>query len=365
MRGNIIQIGVIHLLIGNKKDIQNNDLINNLKDGIMSSKYLSFIFGAHPKKGDVVTLDIISSLRGIFEDRIHCLVGRNNDASDYLECISSYLTGKEKNDGKFSSYEGCTDHLKYKQIINFSFDYQNFISILTEIRGNEIISLTKKNYRQDKNNKKFDMESATKTLGLLRLTHIEKLEKLKLVLENFINFELEKPFSQENLIYFNFAAHLILSIENNALLLMDKFAFGWHPEDSDCLMTILYRILKHTDSLAIITSNSPAVIKQIPKHCVHILETSNDGFITEFKHVRLQTFGSSIESILQTVFSHDEALSPSALFAKQMADVLTKEHISIETLYPKNNVTTSPNIISQEILMDIREHLSNQESSTE
>jgi energy-coupling factor transporter ATP-binding protein EcfA2/GGDEF domain-containing protein len=97
-----------------------------------------------------------------------------------------------------------------------------------------------------------------------------------------------------------FAAQAAAAIEQGSLLLLDEPETHLHPNFVSDLMAILDSLLQSTGSVAIIATHSAYVVREAPRERVNILTLENRHISVDTP--RMQTFGTSIDSISQFVF---------------------------------------------------------------
>ncbi|NOV20406.1 hypothetical protein E5S70_30870 [Ensifer adhaerens] len=95
-------------------------------------------------------------------------------------------------------------------------------------------------------------------------------------------------------------AQLVSSIEQGSLLILDEPENHLHPNFVSDVMGLLQYLLETTRSVAIIATHSAYVVREVPRHRVHVL-TLDDRNI-QIVRPRMQTFGASIDTISQFVF---------------------------------------------------------------
>jgi energy-coupling factor transporter ATP-binding protein EcfA2 len=95
-------------------------------------------------------------------------------------------------------------------------------------------------------------------------------------------------------------AQLVSSIEQGSLLILDEPENHLHPNFVSDVMVLLQYLLETTRSVAMIATHSAYVVREVPRHRVHVL-TLDDRHI-QIVRPRMQTFGASIDTISQFVF---------------------------------------------------------------
>jgi ABC-type branched-subunit amino acid transport system ATPase component len=98
-----------------------------------------------------------------------------------------------------------------------------------------------------------------------------------------------------------FVAQAVAAVETGALLLFDEPETHLHPSFISDFAEILYSILEATNSIALIATHSAYLVRETPSKRVKVLNFDDDGRIV-ISRPRMQTFGSSIDSISAAVF---------------------------------------------------------------
>lgn len=102
-----------------------------------------------------------------------------------------------------------------------------------------------------------------------------------------------------------FALQAIGSLRTGSLFIFDEPETHLHPRFVSMFMSMLDRLLELSGSVALIATHSSYVVREVPSRRVRVFQKDEDGFV----HVvppRLQTFGASIDSISQFIFSDNQ-----------------------------------------------------------
>ncbi|BDT58092.1 hypothetical protein MasN3_15860 [Massilia varians] len=105
-----------------------------------------------------------------------------------------------------------------------------------------------------------------------------------------------------------FLTRLYDGAHENTVYLFDEPEVHLHPQFISLVMLILYDALAATQSIAIISTHSPYVIRELDKNYVTVIKPSDEEGV-DFARPTLQTRGGSIGAISQFVFEHSDATS--------------------------------------------------------
>lgn len=95
-------------------------------------------------------------------------------------------------------------------------------------------------------------------------------------------------------------AQLVSSIERGSFLILDEPENHLHPNFVSDVMSLLQLLLEKTNSVAMIATHSAYVVREVPRHRVHVLKLEDHEI--QIARPRMQTFGASIDTISQFVF---------------------------------------------------------------
>lgn len=128
----------------------------------------------------------------------------------------------------------------------------------------------------------------------------------------------EFPPSSGQRVYLRFAAQALSVIAQGSLIILDEPETHLHPNFVSEFMTLLHQVLEATNSIAIVATHSPYVVREVPTACVHLVQrTRNSPQITG---VHLRTLGASVSSISDAVFGDPSAKKFHQIIAKQLAN---------------------------------------------
>lgn len=106
-------------------------------------------------------------------------------------------------------------------------------------------------------------------------------------------------------VFFNFALNALANAGPSSVLLIDEPENFLHPNLISRFMRVLHQVANGTNSIAIIATHSPFVVREVQSAQVHVLrQITHEGYV-EVAHPRLQTLGANVASIANEVFSDD------------------------------------------------------------
>ncbi|MGY1890038.1 AAA family ATPase [Pseudomonas sp. SDT291_1_S447] len=117
---------------------------------------------------------------------------------------------------------------------------------------------------------------------------------------------------------FRFALHFLTHASYGSLLIIDEPETYLHPNLVSDYMMLLYNILTATGSVAVIATHSAYVVRELPKHCVHVLQREHDVVVSRSPY--LNTLGASVSEISTTVFGDSTANAYHRKITQQLAD---------------------------------------------
>ncbi|RFP82844.1 hypothetical protein DY262_03220 [Hydrogenophaga borbori] len=127
----------------------------------------------------------------------------------------------------------------------------------------------------------------------------------------------EFPPSSGQRVYLRFAAQALSVIAQGSLLILDEPETHLHPNFVSEFMTLLHQILEATNSIALVATHSPYVVREVPSACVHVVTRNRN--IPSITGVHLRTLGASVSSISDAVFGDPTAKKFHRMIAKQLA----------------------------------------------
>jgi ABC-type Mn2+/Zn2+ transport system ATPase subunit len=146
-------------------------------------------------------------------------------------------------------------------------------------------------------------------------------------------------------LFFRFALSLIGTIDTGTLVIVDEPETHLHPNLICDFMSLLYKTLNVTKSIALIATHSAYVVREVPTHCVHVLHFIDDTQKIEMNSVRMKTLGASIDSISQAIFGDATREKYHEIIAKKIADSGESFDVILEKY---------AQILSPELLIDIQ-----------
>ncbi|UII73959.1 ATP-binding protein [Pseudomonas sp. HN11] len=125
-------------------------------------------------------------------------------------------------------------------------------------------------------------------------------------------------------VMFRFALHFLTHASYGALLVIDEPETYLHPNLISDYMMLLYRILTATGSTAIIATHSAYVVRELPKHCVHVLQRDGEKIVNGTPY--LNTLGASVSEISAAVFGDSTANA----YHRKITQLLSESDLSFE-----------------------------------
>lgn len=147
---------------------------------------------------------------------------------------------------------------------------------------------------------------------------------------------------------FQFALHFLTHAGYGTLLIIDEPETYLHPNLISDFMMLLYNIIKKTSSVAIIATHSAYVVREIPTHCVHILERNNGK--AQLNKPYLKTLGANVSEISLAVFGD----STTDAYHRQISEIVAKTGIPIEQV-----IELYKDVFNVDMLMEIKDRISN------
>lgn len=147
---------------------------------------------------------------------------------------------------------------------------------------------------------------------------------------------------------FHFALHFLTLAGKGTLLIIDEPETYLHPNLVSDYMMLLYKILERTSSVALIATHSAYVVREVPNHCVHILERK--GAIASINMPYLQTLGANVAEISLAVFGD----STVDAYHRKVSETIAKTNMSFDQI-----VEAYRDIFNIDMLMEIKDRISN------
>lgn len=102
------------------------------------------------------------------------------------------------------------------------------------------------------------------------------------------------------------AVHLVDSVDEETLVLMDEPESHLHPPLLSAFIRTMSDLLKNRNAVAILATHSPIVLQEVLSSCVYQLIRS--GNEVDIFHPKMETFGESVQALTKEVF-HLEIMS--------------------------------------------------------
>lgn len=93
---------------------------------------------------------------------------------------------------------------------------------------------------------------------------------------------------------------IISTIENNSLVIIEEPENYLHPSLLTHFINSVTHVLRDTNSIALISTHSPLVLRETPSEQITILHRSNGK--TYYKKTSIETFGADTHQIMIDVF---------------------------------------------------------------
>lgn len=156
-----------------------------------------------------------------------------------------------------------------------------------------------------------------------------------------------RPFSSGQRTFFAFAVRLAAAVEVGTLLLLDEPETHLHPNMIVAFMKMLHQGLEKAKSIAVVSTHSLFVARELPSSCVHVIEVDQNGR-PEMKRPYLRTLGASVDRLAMDIFGDAEQRA----YYKKIASEIASKFESIEEVIAK----LGPEI-SFEMLTLVREEM--------
>jgi energy-coupling factor transporter ATP-binding protein EcfA2 len=109
------------------------------------------------------------------------------------------------------------------------------------------------------------------------------------------------PLSSGERMFLNFGIRCAARVVPGTLLIMDEPETHLHPNLISTFMRILASLLADTQSVALIATHSPFVVRELPGRCVHIVELDSDRR-PAINAAFLRTLGASVDQLSVDIF---------------------------------------------------------------
>lgn len=138
---------------------------------------------------------------------------------------------------------------------------------------------------------------------------------------------------------------LISIIESNSLVIIEEPENYLHPSLLTHFINSITNILRDANSVAIISTHSALVLREIPSTQVTIL--NRNGNVTKFKKPNIETFGADTHQIMIDIFGD---LHSNAIFREEISKIAGNKSIN-EIL---NNYSHLPSELINKIIMEVK-----------
>lgn len=118
------------------------------------------------------------------------------------------------------------------------------------------------------------------------------------------NFNLKQNLSLGQDVFISFTIQAISESAPASIFLIDEPENFLHPNLISQFIRLLHAILNQTKSIAIVSTHSPYVVREVTRSQVFVIHTEADGE-TRVSQPRLKTFGASISAISDDIFGDD------------------------------------------------------------
>ncbi|MCX6130154.1 MAG: AAA family ATPase [Proteobacteria bacterium] len=105
--------------------------------------------------------------------------------------------------------------------------------------------------------------------------------------------------------FLNFALTALANAGPASVLLIDEPENFLHPNLISRFMRVLHKILEGTQSIAIVATHSPFVVREVQSAQVHVIRPLQDESVVQVAQPRLQTLGANVAAIADEVFRDD------------------------------------------------------------
>ncbi|WP_133297761.1 ATP-binding protein, partial [Enterobacter roggenkampii] len=102
--------------------------------------------------------------------------------------------------------------------------------------------------------------------------------------------------------------NILGAMRRNSLILIDEPELFLHPTLEIAFIQMLKKILSNYSSKALLATHSLVTVRELPRHCVHVFERTNDGLF--INHPPFETFGGDIQRISSYVFGDKSVSKP-------------------------------------------------------
>jgi len=164
-----------------------------------------------------------------------------------------------------------------------------------------------------------------------KIEKIERLEKWKIILSNFIEADILDKFiieertnlddvtikvdrlefnkiknhlsSGQNILLY-IISEIIANIRRDSLLLFDEPETHLHPNAITQLMNVIYEVVHEFESYCIITTHSPLIVQELLSKNVRIIERHENT--VSVRQINIESFGQNLTTLTEEVFGNKE-----------------------------------------------------------
>lgn len=147
---------------------------------------------------------------------------------------------------------------------------------------------------------------------------------------------------------FHFALHFLNMAGEGTLLIIDEPETYLHPNLVSDYMMLVYNILEQTSSIALIATHSAYVVREVPTHCVHILQRK--GKVASISRPYLKTLGANVAEISLAVFGD----STVDAYHRKLSEAIAKADMNFQDVLAEYQ-----DIFNVDMLMEIKDRINN------
>lgn len=126
-------------------------------------------------------------------------------------------------------------------------------------------------------------------------------------------------------------ATLIVEVEQFSLVLIDEPELFLHPPMISNYIRSISEIMRKKNGLCILTTHSPIIVQEIPKDCVKLIQSNEDGGI-KMVEPAYETLGENLSTLTNTIFELDQYQSGFYLLIKDIINNPQKYDLSYEDI---------------------------------
>ncbi|MCT2160478.1 AAA family ATPase [Granulicatella adiacens] len=172
---------------------------------------------------------------------------------------------------------------------------------------------------------KDNLKESTNSL-LDELDKVTNPEDIKKKLEPIF----EKMSAGQKIILLSIAT-LIIEVEQFSLVLIDEPELFLHPPMISNYIRSISDIMRKKNGLCILTTHSPIIIQEIPRTCVKIIKSNNEGGIS-METPTYETLGENLSTLTNTIFGLNQYESGFYQLIKDLVDNPEKYKLDYEKI---------------------------------